>query len=113
MKQTCVVNAYYDEEDTDSPLPSGPIVLVPEAVSCRLFSVHLRPSAAGAGFPELSFKDGGSSGTSRLSMAFQEDTHIQALAIPTHGIRFDEGIYLDIGGTGTGVGSISITYQGS
>lgn len=110
MKQTDVIHKY---EDTSSD-PTGSYELVSTDVSCRLFSVQFKIASTGAGHkPEVLFIDGGLGGTERLRIGSSQSVFIPPVAIPTHGIRFDEGIRIERGGTGSGIDSITITYQGS
>ena len=110
MKQTDVVHVY-------KVMPSYPagLELVSTDVSCRLFSVQFKTVSIAAGHkPEVELRDGGEAGTTRFVIGSSQSVFIPPVAIPTHGIRFDEGIWIKPNsGTGSGITSITITYQGS
>jgi hypothetical protein len=52
-------------------------------------------TTAGSGSPSIAVKDGGASGTTRLSMAFTTSDVI-TVNIPDNGILFDTNVYLDL-----------------
>ena len=52
-------------------------------------------TTAGSGSPAITVKDGGASGTTRLTMAFTTSDVI-AVNIPDNGILFETDVYLDL-----------------
>jgi hypothetical protein len=52
-------------------------------------------TTSGSGSPAIVLKDGGSGGTTRLSMAFTASSVI-AVNIPDNGILFEDDVYLDL-----------------
>lgn len=97
-----------------SGIGTDDVQLVPRNVRCRLMSVQFEQQSVGAGssYYSMKFNTGGSSGTTNLQFGYNNMKSVpQVLNIPSHGILFEDGIYLIPDGT-AGLESISITYQG-
>tara|TARA_E500000318_G_C3378580_1_gene141333 strand:+ start:238 stop:510 length:273 start_codon:yes stop_codon:yes gene_type:complete len=52
-------------------------------------------TTSGSGSPAINVKDGGASGTTKLSMSFL-NSDVVAVNIPDNGILFDTSVFLDL-----------------
>lgn len=73
----------------------------------RLLGVYFTNTATAS---SVSFKDGGSSGVARLTLATPASAGSQDLIIPDMGILFDDGIYITFGSAE--VTSVTLLFEG-
>lgn len=73
----------------------------------RLLGVYFTNTATAS---TVVLKDGGSTGTARLSLATPASAGSQDLLIPDMGILFEDGIYIDFGSAE--VTSVTLLFEG-